>query len=616
MGDEFLNVIDADEAQRRFREAVRPAPLPAEELPLDTALGRILAKDVVAGHDVPGFDRANVDGFALRAEDTFGAEEGAPRKLRLNPEQLSPGVVPRTEVCAGTATRIATGAMLPRGADAAVMVEHTLTEEEDTVLVHKPATPGQHLSFAGSDIARGEIVVRHGTRLTARDTGTLAAIGASRVTVHRRPRVAVFSTGNEIIAPEDPMAPGLIFDSNLRIISDTLLEMGCEPVDLGVVADDPEALRARIQQGLEHDAVILSGGTSKGEGDHAAAVLREMGEIVAHGVAVKPGKPICLAHVNRTPVVVLPGFPTSAVFTFHEFVAPILLHMAGAPPARAGTVSARVPMRLNTARGRAEFLLVSLLDGKDGPVAYPMGKGSGSVTAFARADGFIRLDRQEEYLEADEVVSVRLLGREVRPADLVVIGSHCLGLDLLLSLLMREGFTAKALSVGSQGGVLAAQRGECDVAGVHLCDEDGNYNTPFVPEGVTLVPGYGRMQGVIYRDTEPALLGARMINRNRGSGTRVLIDELLGDARPPGYHLEARSHNAVAAAIAQERADWGVAIRTVADMYGLGFRPLREERYDFMVPDARRDRPPVQAFMEVLTGAAARDGLSDLGFLP
>ncbi|MBA3709624.1 MAG: molybdopterin biosynthesis protein, partial [Planctomycetes bacterium] len=544
MADAFLEVIDASEAHRRFDDAVRPAPLGEETVPLDQALGRITARDVNAMVDVPGFDRSNVDGFAVRAEDTFGAEESAPRRLALTGEHLAAGDQPTREVGVRTATRIATGGMIPRGADAVVMVEHVHVDT-DTILVAKALTPSANVSFAGSDIARGETVVAGGVLLTARETGTLAAVGVTEVSVWRRPRVAVFSTGNEIAAPGTTLRAGQVYDSNLRILCDSLRELGCEPVPLGIVPDESSALRAALTRALAHDVVIFSGGTSKGEGDLGVQAVREVATVLCHGVALKPGKPLCLAVRGRTPIAVLPGFPTSALFTFHEFVAPVLRALAGAVRSTAGVVEARMPVRVNTEKGRAEFLLVGLMDGPTGPVAYPMGRGSGSVTTFARADGFVTLGRQREFVEAGESVAVRLLARDLQPADLVAIGSQCIGLDWLLSLLRRDGFTSKTMMVGSQGGFLAAGRGECDISGVHLCDADGVYNTPFLPAGVTLIPGYRRMQGVVFRGSEPDLSTTRMVNRNRGSGTRLLIDQLLGAARPPGHHHEARSHNAV-----------------------------------------------------------------------
>ena len=261
-----------------------------------------------------------------------------------------------------------------------------------------------------------------------------------------------------------------------------------------------------------------------------------------------------------------------------------------------------------------------------------MGKGSGSVTAFSRADGFVVIPRQREYLERDSVVDVHLLDADIRPADLVVIGSHCTGLDYLLGELHRRGVRSKVLAVGSTGGLDAARRGECDLAGVHLLDPaTDTYNTPFLGDDLELLPGYGRRQGVVFRrgdgrfegrDAAGAAAGALadpgcvLVNRNRGSGTRLLIDRLLGDARPVGYLAEPRSHNAVAAAVAQGRADWGVAIAPVARAAGLGFLPLREERYDFVVSRVRRDRPAVRAFVELLASAEARRALAGMGFHP
>jgi putative molybdopterin biosynthesis protein len=614
MGEQFLEVIDAAEAHRRLWNAVRPEPLGCDTVALADALGRILAVDILSPIDVPGFDRSNVDGFAVRAADTFGAEEGSPIPLRLSAARILTGTHPCNELEPKTAVRIVTGGMIPRGADAVVMVEHTNVDVR-SVAVSRAVTPASNISFAGSDIARGEVVVRAGTILSARETGTIAALGITEVTVQRKPRVAVFSTGNEIVAPGAALPAGMVYDSNLRMLSDMVRELGCEAIELGVVADDEAALTARLRLGLEYDAVIFSGGTSKGEGDLGVQAVRAVAKVLCHGVALKPGKPLCLAVDGRKPIAVLPGFPTSAVFTFHEFIAPVLLALAGAPPRRESSVDAVMPVRCNTEKGRAEFLLVSLLAKDDGLVAYPLGKGSGSVTTFSRADGFITLGRQQEYVEAGESVRVRLISRELEPADLVVIGSHCVGLDLLLSIVRDMGFTAKTLTVGSQAGLAAAARGECDIAGIHLRNPDGVYNVPFLTPGLGLVPGYGRMQGVVYRDREPALATATMVNRNRGSGTRILIDELLAGAKPPGYHFEARSHNAVAAAIAQNRADWGVAIKPVADAYGLKFRPLCVELYDFVVPDSRRERPAVRAFIAALASGEARQRLAELGFV-
>lgn len=615
MTERFLKVMAAEDARRAFFEAVNPVPLGTEKIALSSAAGRILAADVVSPVDVPGFDRANMDGFAVRAEDTFGADEHVPRVLRLARDEIATGRAPAITLEAGGAVRIATGGMLPRGADAVVMVEHTHADG-GRLSVLRAVTPGSHVMFAGSDVTRGEAVARRGTRLTARETGTLAAVGVARVEVFRRPRVAVFSTGDEVVPPGAALRPGQIFDSNLPILGDSLRELGCEPVDLGVVEDDPDVLRDRITEALRSDVVLFSGGTSKGRGDHAVAVVETLGSIVCHGVSVKPGKPLCLAVAAGKPVVVLPGFPTSAIFTFHEFVAPLLRALAGAPPRGGSAVAARVPFRINSERGRTEFLLVTLFERDGDWVAYPMGKGSGSVTSFSRADGFITVARHQEYVEAEDPVEVTLFARGIRPADLTFIGSHCMGVDALLGEVSGAGYSVKSLFVGSHGGLRAVHRGECDVAGIHLCDEHGEYNTPFIEDGVVLIRGYRRQQGIVFRDREPDLKRARMVNRNRGSGTRILIDALLGDRRPPGYFHETRSHNAVAAAVAQKRADWGVAIEAVAKRYGLRFRAVRQEQYDFVVPSSRVSRDAVRVFRRALGEETMARALRGLGFEP
>jgi putative molybdopterin biosynthesis protein len=636
--EQFLEVVDRDEAVARFHRHLTLAPLGKESVALGEARGRVLAEDVVASVDVPGFDRSNVDGFAVRALDTAGASDPEPRALRLNPEILTPGVEPRLPVAPGTATVIATGGMLPRGADAVLMVEHTeFDEAAGTILVLRPAVAGQLVAFAGSDMARGETVLRRGKVVSARETGMLAAVGRGTVEVWRKPRVAVLSTGDELVPPGATLRPGAVYDSNAAVVAATIEELGGLPVPLGIVADDEAELERRLQEGLEGaDLVVLSGGTSKGAGDVAHRVVARLGApgILVHGVALKPGKPICLAVVGTKPVVVLPGFPTSAMFTFQEFVAPVIRAFAGRPPDPAETTAAVLATRLPSERGRMEYVMASLVAAPGeggGLVAYPTAKGSGAVTAFAQADGFFSIPPLADSVPAGTPVSVQRLGASARPADLVVIGSHCLGLEHLLGCLEDEGVGLKALYVGSTGGLAAARRGECDVAGVHLLDPDsGVYNTPFLTPALELVPGWRRMQGIVFRHDDTRFAGASsaaaalpraiadehcaMVNRNAGSGTRILVDRLLAGARPAGYFAQPKSHNAVAAAVAQGRADWGVAIGAVAQLYGLGFLPLVVEHYDLVVPRARLDRPPVQRLLKLLSSASHREALHRLGF--
>ena len=631
--EQFLEVVSAEEARVRFERHLDLTPLPAEAVALADARMRVLAHDVVAAVDAPPFDRSNVDGFAVRAADTVGASDGNPKVLTLNGEVIACGYAPVVAVVPGTCTAIATGGVIPRGADAVVMIEQTELIEDGSprIELRRAAAPGQFVSYAGSDIARGETLLRRGTRIGAREIGMLAACGLDRIEVVRRPKVAVLSTGDELVEPGKPLKPAGVYDSNSAIIAAAVAEAGGEPLMFGACPDDTIILEKTVREALAaSDMVVLSGGTSKGAGDLSHRVVSQLGKpgILVHGVALKPGKPLCLGVVGDKPIVVLPGFPTSAIFTFHAFVAPVIRARAGLPPEAAKTISARVPVRVASELGRKEFVLVSLVAGEEGVVAFPTGKGSGAVTSFSQADGFLEIDALASTLDADSA-QVTLIGSTARAPDLVIMGSHDVALDVVVGELADRGFSARTLAVGSLGGVAAANRGECDIAPVHLIDPtSGQYNKHLVAPGLSLVPGWRRMQGILFRPGDARFEGrsaqealkialadasALMVNRNAGAGTRVLIDKLLNGVRPPGYANQPKSHNAVAAAIAQGRADWGLAIEPVAKLYGLGFLPVSPEHYDFLVVEKRRERPAVQAFLSALHDERVRARVCALG---
>jgi putative molybdopterin biosynthesis protein len=636
--EQFLEVVSPGEARRRFAAHIDLSPLAAQSVNLAAALGHVLAADVIAPVDAPPFDRSKVDGFAMRATDTMGASDRAPKRLTLNAEVLACGIEPAVEVAPGTATAIATGGVIPRGANAVMMIEHTELIEDGAlpaIDLRRAVAAGQFVSYAGSDIARGETLLRKGTRIGSREIGVLAACGLAAVGVVRRPRVAVLSTGDELVALGEPLRPGGVYDSNGAIIAAAITEAGGEPVPFGAFPDEETALGNAMRAALEScDMVVLSGGTSKGAGDLSHRIVSKLGApgILVHGVALKPGKPLCLAAIGDKPLIVLPGFPTSAIFTFHAFVAPVIRARAGLSPEAARTVTARVPVRVPSELGREEFVLVSLVQSNDGLIAFPTGKGSGAVTAFSQADGFLSIDALASALDADTEKDVTLIGDEAHAPDLVIMGSHDIALDVVVGALADRGFHARTIAVGSLGGVSAASRGECDVAPVHLVDPaTGIYNKHLLAPGLALVPGWRRMQGFVFRDGDARFTGktadaalkaalddpsALMVNRNAGSGTRVLVDSLLRGAKPAGYANQPRSHNAVAAAIAQRRADWGVAIEPVAHMYGLSFLPIAPEHYDFLLVEARRERPAVQAFLQALRDNATRTRIRALGMEP
>ncbi|KRR08999.1 molybdopterin biosynthesis protein MoeA [Bradyrhizobium jicamae] len=633
--DQFLTILSREDALVRFEAALFPRPVPAEKRLLAAALGCALAEDVTAPIDVPPFDRSNVDGFAVRSADLAAAGEASPVRVMLNDEVIACGTAPTRPVLSGTATPIATGGPVPRGADAVVMVEHTQPAGHRAIEIRRAASPGQFVSYAGSDIARGEALLRAGTVIGSREIGMLAACGIAEVTIARAPRVAIISTGDELVQPGQPLRPAAIYDTNGAIVTAAILENGGEARFFGAIPDDEAQLESAMREALaSSDMLVLSGGTSKGAGDVSHRIIARLGKpgIIAHGVALKPGKPLCLAVCDGKPVVILPGFPTSAMFTFHDMIVPVLRRMAGLPPRSDAKVNARVPVRIASELGRTEFVMVSLVEGADGLIAYPTGKGSGAITSFAQADGFLKIDALADQMPAGSEAEVTLFTPHVRVPDLVIVGSHCTGLDLVTAPLAHAGLVVRSIAVGSLGGLAAAKRGECDFAPIHLFDEKTEtYNTPYLAEGLELVPGWRRMQGIVFRKGDRRFEGLSakdavhaaladsaciMVNRNQGAGTRILIDRLLGGARPDGYWNQPRSHNAVAAAVAQHRADWGMTIAPVAHASNLGFIPFAEEHYDFALVTARKQRPAVQAFLDALASEAGRAALQQAGFRP
>src|SRR5208282_18827 len=585
----FRDLQSLEKASSSFWAAYHERIQAVEKIALERALGRVLAEDVFSGVDVPGFDRAAMDGFAVTAADTFGADEQRPVRLKVVAD-VEAGDSAGYSALAGEALEIATGAPMPKGTDAEVMVEYTKRNGSE-VLVYRSVSPGENVTGAGSDIMTGELLLRKSERITPREVGLLAAIGLSQVSVFRKPRVAVFSSGNELIKPGDSLRFAKIYDVNGPAVSAAVAECGGEPQFLGILPDNYAAVKDSLDSALrDADIVISSGSTSSGPGDLFYRAVDDLGDpgVIVHGLTLKPGKPALLGIVRGKPIFGLPGYPTSALMIFHMLVAPIIRRLANAPEVAPVKVSAISPMKFFKARGRRELLPVQLITQPQGElIAYPMQGGSGAVSSFSMADGFADLPETQEYVDEGERMEVQLFGRELTPASLVVIGSHCVGLDIAFSMLKEQDrdFLGRTINVGSVGGFHAVKRGEADMAGVHLQDEaSGEYNLPFLPsyglkESAVLVRGYDREQGLIVRQGNPKKIreirdllrdNVRFINRNKGSGTRLLIERHLTQLASSvgtdldglsmkihGYGYEVKSHSAVAAAVKNDRADVG-----------------------------------------------------------
>lgn len=614
----FHDLVTLEQASEILLKFAKP--LGEEEVDISASYGRVLARDIVAPIDVPPFDRSTVDGYAVVASSTYGASELTPVELKLV-GRVEAGGWPQGEVKAGEAYEVATGAPIPRGADAVVMVEYT-QEREGIVRVFRAVAPGENLMSAGSDISAGEVVLRRCTRLTAREIGVLAALGMRRVSVMKRPRVGIISTGDELARPGEPLGPGKLYDVNTYTLVAAVTEAGGEPLPYGIVEDREESYRAAIAKALsEADVVLISGGTSAGVADLTYRVLGELGDVLFHGVMVRPGKPTLAAVVNGKIVVGLPGYPSSALMIFHTVVRPFLLRLQCLEPVPPAVYKAKLAYGIEGAKGRRALYPVVLIARESEYKAFPLYAESGAISVLARADGYIIVPENIEFMTEGEEVYVYLF-EKYRPSDLYFIGSHDPHLDAVLA---RRN--VKTVYVGSLGGLMALKRGEADMAGAHIYDpEAGAYNVPYVKKlGITdvaVVGLYRREQGLIVKRGNPkGIRGVEdllrndvvYVNRPRGTGTRALLDLLLSKVaegmgttlealakKIRGYTYEVKTHTAVAAAVAQGRADVGLGVRYAAELYGLDFIPTGWEEYDIIVRKTVLDKA-MEVVKEALT---------------
>ncbi|MCZ2145980.1 MAG: molybdopterin biosynthesis protein, partial [Anaerolineales bacterium] len=582
MAFEYLTNIPLEEARETYLKALQQAGLSykTETIQTSSALGRVTANAVYARISSPHYNACAMDGIALEAKRTFGASETTPARLSED-----------------AFVWVNTGDPLPEGCDAVVMVEDVV-QEGDGVTLYAAALPWQHVRQIGEDISAGDMIVPSFSVLSPAALGALLESGVLSVEVVSRPIAGVIPTGNELVAPTEDPQTGSIIESNSAVFAGMLETWGCLPKIYPGVKDDPALIEAALRRALEEcDLVVLNAGSSAGKKDFSADAIRRIGEVVLHGVAIKPGKPAILAHARPAgksvvPVLGLPGYPVSGILVMEELFRPVVENLTCRPSQPAVFTQAVISRRLTSSLKYLEFVRTRLGNVNGKTVAVPLNRGAGVVSSFVKADGIIHIPQNTEGYEAGELVNVQLTRS---PAEiertLVITGSHDPLLDEVADILKRQDRNSSVASshVGSMGGITAVKRGEAHLGGVHLLDEaSGTYNIPYLRKyfpqgGVFLVECVQRTQGLMVPKGNPLgirefadIAGKRYVNRQKGSGTRILCDYLARQNKVDpesvwGYDREEYTHTAVAAAIAAGTADAGLGILSAARIYDLDF---------------------------------------------
>ena len=612
---EFRKLVSADKAREIINNLqVNPKK---ESSSLENAHGKILAEDIVAEINVPPFPRAVMDGYAVRAEDTYASGETEPVRLRKL-GNIPAGSSSKFMVSVGETVEIATGAPIPEGADSVVMVEYS-SEEDGTVLIYRPVTVGENIMKAGSDILKGERVLRTGKKIGTREIGVLASVGKKEVPV-RKLQIGIISTGDELVCPGEKLDAGQVYDVNSYTLYAGIKELGAFPLLYGIVKDNEAFMRKLLETAASDcDLILASGSTSSGAGDIMYQLIDDLGETLSHGISIKPGKPVVIGVIRGVPIIGLPGNPTSALIIFNEFVAPLIRKVLGGY-LELKKIEKGIMGTEFRSEGRQQLLPVGLIRGR----VYPADKGSGAITSLSGADGFIEIPSSTEFIEAGTPVDVTLFG-EVEKPDLLITGGFCSSIDLLEDL---SGLRFRTLYTGSSGGFSTIVANTADIAGVNMPSRhsDGQtgivYNIPTIERmglsGAALVKGYIRDVGLIVRQDSTIsglsdLPGKRLINRNLGSGTRSLIELKIADLAAekgiskkeltdsvPGYSSGAKSEVATCEAVISGKADAGIGIRNCADRNNLKFVKFAEEEYDFLIRNEVLDTQEVKRFMETL----------------
>jgi len=591
-------------------ESYRPLkPLGEVELPLVKAIGRVLSRDVYAKANYPPYTRALMDGYAVMSDDLVGAYEDRPKRLRLV-GRLSAGELKAVSIGRGECVEVSTGAVVPHPADAVVPVEYT-SAEGDHVVFYKSVARGENVDQVGSEFVEGEVAAWRGEVITPPLASLLASLGVDKVYVYRPVRVGILPTGNELRSPGEELEYGCLYESNSYLVYGYAKMMGAEPRIYERALDDERDLEEKLWRAIEeNDLVVTTGGTSAGPEDLTYKVLSRLNPgLIIHGVREKPGRPLAVAVHGDRIVLSLPGFPLSCFLTVNLYLLPILAKLQGLRGYEHKYVVARTSAPLRGEPGIRVFVPAILVERGGLTTAHPLPSHSGSISALSLVDGYVVVPESVEHVPAGTELKV-LVSPFWRPYEVNVIGSHDPLFQHMLSTIALK-HSVRVLNVGSIAGLQALKAGVADVAGVHLLDrETGEYNVPHIERmglrGVVLIRGYLREVGFVHREGlsvssvgDVVDKGLRFVNRNPGSGTRILIDLLLEEESKKrgvdledlkqmvrGYNFEVKTHEAVAYLVFKSVADVGVAVRYVAERYGLAFTPIGRERYDVVV---RRD---------------------------
>ena len=617
----YLKTIPVEEAKKIYEEALEKIwKVDYEVIPVIEALGRVTKEAVYAINSSPLYNASAMDGIAVIASHTENASE-------TNPVRIKEGV---------DYVVVDTGDPIHYPYDAVIMAEDLLeTEREDEVDIVASAAAWQHIRPVGEDIVAGEMILPGCHVVRSIDIGVLLSAGILEVEVVKKPTVAIFPTGTEIIEPGSAITDGSIIESNSRMFENMVIEQGAIAKRYPILEDDYELIKQEVKKAVAcSDMVIINAGSSAGRDDYTVHVLRELGEVLVHGVAIKPGKPVILAIVEGKPVIGLPGYPVSAYIAFKNFVDPVLAMMGQRPVHNDYEMKAVMSKRLVSSLKHKEYVRVKTGMVGDKMVAAPLARGAGAAMSLVRADGFCVIDQNLEGVEAGEEVMVSLYRNpeEIKNTS-VITGSHDLILDIVSDLMSQKyrGMYVSSTHVGSMGGLMALKRGEAHIAPIHLLDEEsGVYNDSYVKrilsgKRVAIITGVRRIQGIMVKKENPLgiqsikdLCNCRFVNRQRGAGTRVLFDYLLKQEGIEveditGYDREASTHMAVAALVASDSADAGMGILSAANAMNLDFIPVGDEWYEFAVPEEYMELPHIQAFIQVLKSEEFKNKVESLG---